>query len=446
MTVQNRYIATVVKRAESSDTTVQVDVLPTDTSITSGYLTAIKSSPLSNVGVFIEELKFTGTNDAGGVLTLTGLLRGLREYGADTEVAANKKTLPAGTILIMGPNQHITNNKANLDSPNTFTGDQTITNGNVNLSNTYGLSADSDNIRIWNDGSDWQFKSNAQAQISLSALSSASGVNDKIKISAVDDTEGYGAVKFLGGDGISATDSGAGNSTLTFAVDITDTNVFVKDSSGSGDEDKVPVCDSSGKVTEFAFITGMVMNYMGSSAPSGWLLLNGDSIGDTGSGATHTGSSYLLLYTFLWDNLTDTNAPVSGGRGASALADWQADKTLTMPDASGRASVMLGGTAFSALGKDDIGAETHTLTAAQSGVAAHGHEILVDDTSSGGVSQTVIQRQTLSNRNNVTSQPVYALENSAPSDPYIKQNTAAGASQAHNNNQPSIVVNTIIKL
>jgi hypothetical protein len=428
MTVQNRYIATVVKRAESSDATVQVDVLPTDTSITSGYITAIKSSPLSNVGVFIEELKFTGTDNTGGVLTLTGLLRGLREYGADTEVAANKKTLPAGTILIMGPNQHITNNKANLDSPNTFTGDQTISGGNLNLADTYGLSSDSDNIRIYRDGDDWKFVDNNQAVRTLSELASLSGSNDKIKISALDTTEGYGAAKLLGGDGISATDSGAGNSTLAFAVDLSATPYL----EFSGGKLQVKIED--------ILPTGLTLPFAGTTAPTGWILLNGDTIGDTGSGATKTGSAYEDLYTHLWDNFADAQCAVSTGRGASAAADWAAGKTLTILDSKGKTMVGKDSGTFGTLG-DTGGTETTTLTAAQSGLPAHNHSIQYQASSGGGslrVAQSSLGTSGAFSDDAWTTWATQAYQ--------MLDNASAPAGSAHTNLQPWLALNYIIKL
>ena len=45
-----------------------------------------------------------------------------------------------------------------------------------------------------------------------------------------------------------------------------------------------------------------------------------------------TGTQYELHYKYLWDNFADGQAPVAGGRGASAQADWDADKAITTPD------------------------------------------------------------------------------------------------------------------
>ena len=76
---------------------------------------------------------------------------------------------------------------------------------------------------------------------------------------------------------------------------------------------------------------------MGLSAtpPTGNLVINGSSIGSSTSGATYTGTTYQTLYSYWWNNVSNTYAPVSGGRGASAAADFAANKKLTMPDWSG---------------------------------------------------------------------------------------------------------------
>lgn len=123
-----------------------------------------------------------------------------------------------------------------------------------------------------------------------------------------------------------------------------------------------------------------------STAKVGHILTQGQSLGDTGSGADLTGSTYEDLFEFFWDNLTDTNAPVSSGRGASAAADFSAGKTITIPDVTDRSprgagnDIDLGetaGTATAALATTNIPAHTHaagTLAAASGGSHSHNLE------------------------------------------------------------------------
>ena len=69
---------------------------------------------------------------------------------------------------------------------------------------------------------------------------------------------------------------------------------------------------------------------------SGAVRLNGRTIGNASSGATERANADTEnLFAFLWNALDNTLAPVSGGRGASAAADFAANKTITPPDARG---------------------------------------------------------------------------------------------------------------
>lgn len=99
------------------------------------------------------------------------------------------------------------------------------------------------------------------------------------------------------------------------------------------------------------------------TAPEGWLLCNGTTIGSAASGATaRANADTQELYTLLWTNISDTYCPVSSGRGASAAADFYANKTLTLPDA--RQKVLLAKSASgigNTLGKTE-GDLTHTQT------------------------------------------------------------------------------------
>lgn len=66
--------------------------------------------------------------------------------------------------------------------------------------------------------------------------------------------------------------------------------------------------------------------------------LNGSTIAMS-SGATFNGSMYRQHYEYLWNNVADGQAAVSGGRGVSAAADFAANKTITTPDFRDRAMV-----------------------------------------------------------------------------------------------------------
>lgn len=68
---------------------------------------------------------------------------------------------------------------------------------------------------------------------------------------------------------------------------------------------------------------------------SGFVRCNGRTIGNASSGATERANADTqALFSFLYT--ANTSLVVSGGRGASAAADYAANKTLTLPDCRGR--------------------------------------------------------------------------------------------------------------
>ena len=112
------------------------------------------------------------------------------------------------------------------------------------------------------------------------------------------------------------------------------------------------------------------------AARAGWIMANDGSIGSATSGAsTRANADTEALYTQLWNNISDTYAPVSTGRGANAAADFAANKTLTLSRTLGRALARAGagaGLTSRALG-EYLGAETETPTVAKT--AIHNHDI-----------------------------------------------------------------------
>lgn len=74
---------------------------------------------------------------------------------------------------------------------------------------------------------------------------------------------------------------------------------------------------------------------------SGWVPCNNGSIGSPSSGGTTLQSAYTwALYNLLWNNVNNTFAPVAGGRGGSAYADFSGNKAMTLPQVLG--SVFMG--------------------------------------------------------------------------------------------------------
>lgn len=120
---------------------------------------------------------------------------------------------------------------------------------------------------------------------------------------------------------------------------------------------------------------------------AGWVRINGRTIGSATSGASERANADTqTLYEYIWNNFSDTLAPVLTGRGASAAADFAANKQITLLDMRGRSPFgvddmgassagRLTGTTFAQgdaiTGGGAGGANTHTLATAE--LPSHDH-------------------------------------------------------------------------
>jgi len=70
---------------------------------------------------------------------------------------------------------------------------------------------------------------------------------------------------------------------------------------------------------------------------SGWVKLNGQTIGNASSGAVHADPSMQNLFTYLWTFCSEAHCPLSPGvRGSSAVADFNANKKIQLLDMRSR--------------------------------------------------------------------------------------------------------------
>jgi microcystin-dependent protein len=197
--------------------------------------------------------------------------------------------------------------------------------------------------------------------------------------------------------------------------------------------------------------TGSRIGYTGFSAPSGWVLANGLTIGNASSNATNRANADTEdLFALLWNNYADTELPIvdSAGsastRGASAAADYAADKAIPVPDYAGRVGT----------GRDNMrGSSIGRVTSSQK----HG----IDGNTlgkSGGASEHVLSEAELPDHVH-EAQPFtnWAAGGSARfgvNSSTYNRNTGgvylntqgAGGDEAHTNMQPSIIETVIIKL
>ena len=161
----------------------------------------------------------------------------------------------------------------------------------------------------------------------------------------------------------------------------------------------VQVIDKTG---ERLPISGMMLAWGGSTAPSGWLMCDG--------------SSYLrTAYPLLFAVIGTTYGSVDGTH-------------FNVPQLAGQVPVGIGGTLGLTLGQQ-FGEVTHLLTGPESGVQAHSHGIVTDKFSDQG---SYISNTQLGSGFERT----------------INTNVAGdtNAVTAHNNVQPSLGVNWIIKI
>lgn len=100
----------------------------------------------------------------------------------------------------------------------------------------------------------------------------------------------------------------------------------------------------------------------------GWVRCTGGTIGPAAAVASERANNDTeQLFYHLWN--TNSGLVVSGGRGASAVADWTNNKTIATPNLRRRAPIGIG--VSDALGQTG-GAETVTLTTAQMPSHSHG--------------------------------------------------------------------------
>lgn len=77
------------------------------------------------------------------------------------------------------------------------------------------------------------------------------------------------------------------------------------------------------------FKTGFPIWIPVSGSLAGFVRMNGRTIGSATSGATERANSDCeALFAYNWSNYSNTQCPVSGGRGVSSAADWAANKTI----------------------------------------------------------------------------------------------------------------------
>ena len=244
----------------------------------------------------------------------------------------------------------------------------------------------------------------------------AATIVDDTSASAVRTTIGLGNLSTLNTVGSTQIDD---NSVTASELNI----------SGNGTSGQSIVSDGDGSfsyVSVPAFVSGMVMPYAGTSAPTGFLLCGGQAVSRT----TYSDLFSVIGTTYgVGDGSSTFNLPDLQGRVVAGKDDMSGSSANRLTDA------VTGGLNGDTLG-DTGGTESHTLTSAQSGLPQHNHSATTNLTiagSSGG--STGILTDSSRSTSSSTSFSSTSIGNAGPTD----------ASAAHNNVQPTIILNYIIK-
>jgi microcystin-dependent protein len=174
---------------------------------------------------------------------------------------------------------------------------------------------------------------------------------------------------------------------------------------------------------------GVVMPYAGATEPSGWLFCYGQAV----SRATYATLFAIISTTYgVGDGATTFNLPDLRGRVVAGQDDMGGSSANRLTNQSGG----LDGDTLGATG----GSETHTLTEAQ--LAAHSHFVLADTSLSSGGSISAGQQVA---RGNDTGGALGYSAQGTGTAATIGDSSTEGGGTAHNNVQPTIVLNYIIK-
>lgn len=143
---------------------------------------------------------------------------------------------------------------------------------------------------------------------------------------------------------ITASAAAASNSATAAAGSATSASSSATSAANSASAAASSATSASNSAAQAASFspTGAIYHYFGATAPAGWLIRNGSTIGDASSGATsRANADTQALFTLIWNNSSNTDFPIQDStgaastRGASAATDFAAHKRMPLPDDRG---------------------------------------------------------------------------------------------------------------
>lgn len=284
------------------------------------------------------------------------------------------------------------------------------------------------------------------------------------------------------GDGTDTTLVRPSNWNDTHTIQCASGIVLGRQSAGTGNAEELTCSSAAASLLAQPDIAS-ILSYLGITLPTtgdgkltlktaadtGWVMMNDGTIGSASSGAsTRANADCQALFTLLYNNVSDANAPVltSGGAAStraaqgSASAAWAANCRMTLTKQLGRAIIIAGsGASLTTRALGEFGGEEAHLLATNE-LPAHQHAVYLRDQGHAHSMPNMTSGGIYSNSGNNAGSPFFqgsstVSTNTATTGITIgsvsgtandNQTANAGGGASHNNMQPFTAWNIMVKL
>lgn len=259
-TFETGYRAILSDKLDPAVTSMKVSVAPT---VTEGRLYLKSWSQEEWIG-------FTGVSWT----TLTGLTRQLSQTADPSVSLWNWYTWIAWSkVKLVAMHDQMPNKQA---SNNTFEWDVSVwwdikTQWDILVDKAdFKIQEINSNFRIRRDGNSMKFRDDETAEVSLKTLATAGWADQYVSSSATDTTAWHLDTKLTVDTGLKvSTVNPWASESRKVEIDTTDTDVFVKTSSGAGDKNKVPILNASGQIAD-GFINTTTIEWVSTISLTAW--------------------------------------------------------------------------------------------------------------------------------------------------------------------------------